>query len=102
MGPEPTTDRFIALMHGKQDGVIPGHAVAVDPSKPFMSLGDFGSAFLQRFQISLKDSPVLRSLNIIDSPGMWDSEVAFKFNSVSIGFSHSPDIAIYEKPNPVV
>ncbi|XP_003744873.1 EH domain-containing protein 3 [Galendromus occidentalis] len=74
VGPEPTTDRFIALMNGPQDGVIPGHAVVVDNSKPFMSLGDFGSAFLQRFQISLKDSPVLRSLTIVDSPGILSGE----------------------------
>lgn len=56
-------------MHGQQEGVIPGHAVVVDPTRPFSSFGKFGSAFLQRFQISQKDSPVLRSLNIIDTPG---------------------------------
>ena len=27
IGPEPTTDRFIAVMHADQDGVIPGNAL---------------------------------------------------------------------------
>lgn len=29
IGPEPTTDRFIAVMHGKEDKIIPGNALCV-------------------------------------------------------------------------
>ncbi|KAK6316862.1 hypothetical protein J4Q44_G00122620 [Coregonus suidteri] len=35
IGPEPTTDSFIAVMHGEQEGLIPGNALVVDPKKPF-------------------------------------------------------------------
>lgn len=48
IGPEPTTDSFIAVMHGEQDGVIPGNALVVDPKKPFRKLNAFGNAFLNR------------------------------------------------------
>lgn len=49
IGPEPTTDSFIAVMHGDQDGVIPGNALVVDPKKPFRKLNAFGNAFLNRY-----------------------------------------------------
>merc|ERR1719262_1858868 len=34
IGPEPTTDKFVAVVHGPHDQVIPGNAVVVDPSLP--------------------------------------------------------------------
>uniref|UniRef100_A0A674N6M4 EH domain-containing protein 1 n=1 Tax=Takifugu rubripes TaxID=31033 RepID=A0A674N6M4_TAKRU len=43
IGPEPTTDSFIAVMHGDQEGVIPGNALVVDPKKPFRKLNAFGN-----------------------------------------------------------
>lgn len=48
IGPEPTTDSFIAVMHGDTEGVIPGNALVVDPNKPFRKLNAFGNAFLNR------------------------------------------------------
>lgn len=48
IGPEPTTDSFIAVMHGEMDGTIPGNALVVDPKKPFRKLNAFGNAFLNR------------------------------------------------------
>lgn len=35
IGPEPTTDRFIAVMHGAEEKVTPGNALAVSSSMPF-------------------------------------------------------------------
>lgn len=35
IGPEPTTDRFIAVMHGEEEKVTPGNALAVSSSMPF-------------------------------------------------------------------
>lgn len=48
IGPEPTTDSFIAVMHGDTEGVVPGNALVVDPKKPFRKLNAFGNAFLNR------------------------------------------------------
>lgn len=74
IGPEPTTDGFIAVMHGETDGVIPGNALVVDPKKPFRPLSKFGNAFLNRFQCSQVNSSVLKGLSIIDTPGILSGE----------------------------
>ncbi|ENN79547.1 hypothetical protein D910_04698 [Dendroctonus ponderosae] len=70
IGPEPTTDKFIAVMYGDKEGVIPGNALVVDPKKQFRPLSAFGNAFLNRFQCSLVKSPVLKGMTIIDTPGI--------------------------------
>lgn len=74
IGPEPTTDRFTAIMHGPER-IIPGNAVAVSvgtrslvwialiprvvvvvvlvqaaTDKPFTALQKFGMNFLNRFE----------------------------------------------------
>lgn len=48
IGPEPTTDSFIAVMYGETEGSTPGNALVVDPKKPFRKLSRFGNAFLNR------------------------------------------------------
>ena len=52
--------RFIAVMHGDHDGIIPGNALVVDPKKQFRPLSKFGNAFLNRFQCSQTKSEVLK------------------------------------------
>ena len=78
IGPEPTTDGFMAVMQGEKDpksgcvneGIIPGNALVVDKTKPFETLTHFGNAFLSRFQCSQMDHAVLKSISIIDTPGI--------------------------------
>lgn len=48
VGPEPTTDCFVAVMHGDTEGTVPGNALVVDPEKPFRKLNPFGNTFLNR------------------------------------------------------
>ncbi|KAI5644740.1 cytoskeletal-regulatory complex EF hand domain-containing protein [Phthorimaea operculella] len=74
IGPEPTTDRFIAVMHDEKEGVVPGNALVVDPKKQFRPLSKFGNAFLNRFQCSTVNSPVLRGISIVDTPGILSGE----------------------------
>merc|ERR1719174_2714739 len=50
IGPEPTTDKFVCVLHGEADTVTPGNALVVDHSLPFTQLSHFGNAFLQRFE----------------------------------------------------
>ena len=61
-------------MHGDTEGVIPGNALVVDPKKQFRPLSKFGNAFLNRFQCSTVDSPVLKGISIVDSPGILSGE----------------------------
>ncbi len=74
IGPEPTTDGFVALMHGEQDSVIPGNALVVDPNRQFRALSQFGNNFLNHFQCSLAKNEVIENLSIIDTPGILSGE----------------------------
>ncbi|XP_066259927.1 EH domain-containing protein 1-like isoform X1 [Euwallacea similis] len=74
IGPEPTTDRFIAVMHDEKEGIIPGNALVVDPKRQFRPLSKFGNAFLNRLQCSLVNSPVLKNISIVDTPGILSGE----------------------------
>jgi hypothetical protein len=68
IGPEPTTDRFVAVMDGTDERVIPGNALAVSNDMPYKGLEKFGVAFLNRFEGAQVPSPVLRNITLIDTP----------------------------------
>jgi len=74
IGPKPTTDKFIAVMHGDNDQIIPGNAVSVDPEKPFHALNAFGTNFLNKFEASQCNSQILRNITLIDTPGILSGE----------------------------
>lgn len=101
IGPEPTTDKFLALVHGDENGklgdeddesddlptgeeknrdlltggkIVKGNTLTVTPELPFASLAQFGSAFLQNFEGSVSNSPLLHSINLIDTPGVLSGE----------------------------
>ncbi|XP_054652423.1 EH domain-containing protein 4 [Dunckerocampus dactyliophorus] len=74
IGPEPTTDGFIAVMYGDTEGIVPGNALVVDPKKPFRKLNAFGNSFLNRFICSQMPNQVLQSISIIDTPGILSGE----------------------------
>ena len=50
IGPEPTTDRFMCVMHGAQERRTPGNALAVSADKPFRGLSQFGTGFLSKLE----------------------------------------------------
>uniref|UniRef100_A0A3B5KQW1 EH-domain containing 4 n=2 Tax=Takifugu rubripes TaxID=31033 RepID=A0A3B5KQW1_TAKRU len=74
IGPEPTTDGFIAVMYGENEGIVPGNALVVDPKKPFRKLNAFGNSFLNRFICSQMPNQVLQSISVIDTPGILSGE----------------------------
>ncbi|KAH9245418.1 hypothetical protein BASA81_017103 [Batrachochytrium salamandrivorans] len=67
IGPEPTTDRFIAIMDGPER-TIPGNAAAVSADLPFTALSHFGVSFLNKFQVAQAPVPALDSVILIDTP----------------------------------
>jgi len=82
VGPEATTDKFVALVHGGEDGskssihgrVIKGSSLTVTPELPFSALSKFGSAFLKNFYCSISPSPFLSKITFIDTPGVFSGE----------------------------
>ncbi|GFP90194.1 eh domain-containing protein 1 [Phtheirospermum japonicum] len=74
IGPEPTTDRFIAVMSGPDERSIPGNTVAVQANLPFTGLSTFGGSFLSKFECSQMPHPLLEHLTLVDTPGVLSGE----------------------------
>jgi EH domain-containing protein 1 len=74
IGPEPTTDSFIAVMYNEVENVIPGNALVVDPKRNFKPLSKFGNAFLNRLNCSQLPNEVLKQMTFIDTPGILSGE----------------------------
>ena len=51
IGPEPTTDGFMAIVKGHHEAPrsIPGNAATSDNNYPFQALSKFGAGFMNRF-----------------------------------------------------
>ncbi len=61
-------------MGGDQDRVLPGNAAASETDKPWTGLQSFGVEFLNRFEVSECNSPVLQEVTFIDTPGVLSGE----------------------------
>ena len=99
IGPEPTTDRFNAVMAASDDRIVPGNALAVDKDMPFSSLTRFGTEFLNKFQASMCPSPVLDKVYFVDSPGVLSGEKqklgrAYDFVQVTEWFAQRADLIL--------
>ena len=96
IGPEPTTDKFTALLYGPEDRVIPGNAAAVSQDFAFSSLQEFGSGFLNRFEVVQVPANVLENVTFIDSPGILSGEKqrinrSYNFSDIITWFANKCD-----------
>ena len=99
IGPEPTTDRFVAVMDGPDERVIPGNALAVSHDLPYRGLERFGVAFLNRFEGSQVPCKVLRNITLIDTPGVLSGEKqrvnrGYDFTQVTAWFAVRADLIL--------
>lgn len=62
------------LINGPEERTIPGNALSVHPDLPFRGLDKFGVSFLSRFEGSQMPSSVLRSVTLVDTPGVLSGE----------------------------
>jgi hypothetical protein len=71
VGPQPTTDKWQAIMHGETERELPGNALASNPGQPFYALSkQFGNAFLSKFCGCEVPSQFSRGCTLIDTPGI--------------------------------
>ena len=78
IGPEPTTDRFVAIIKGDSpsgsgggDKIVPGAALCSQADRPFRGLSIFGNNFLSRFEgVEMFDCPILNNITLVDTPGI--------------------------------
>jgi len=96
IGPEPTTDSFMAVMHGQTEKVIPGNAAVMDRDLPFRTLQRFGIQFLNKFSVSQLPAPILESISFLDTPGILSGEKQrlgrlYDFAKVVEQFAHRAD-----------
>lgn len=68
--PQPSTDKFMAVVHGEREQVISGNAAACLPQLPYQGLSTFGARFLQNFQALALPADALEDISFIDSPGI--------------------------------
>mmetsp|Transcript_2384 Transcript_2384/g.5661 ORF Transcript_2384/g.5661 Transcript_2384/m.5661 type:complete len:446 (-) Transcript_2384:206-1543(-) len=68
--PQPSTDKFMAVVHGADEGLINGNAAACLPQLPYQGLSKFGADFLGSFQALVLPSEILRDITFIDTPGV--------------------------------
>ena len=60
IGPEPTTDKFISVVHGKESKIVKGNALTAYAELPFAGLSTFGVQFLNRFEAAVVPAPILK------------------------------------------
>jgi len=99
IGPEPTTDKFVCVLHGEVDSSTPGNALVVDNSLPFTQLSHFGNTFLSRLECARLPSPVLEGLTLIDTPGVLSGEKqrikrGYEFEAIVKWFSDRVDMIL--------
>jgi len=99
IGPEPTTDKFVAVSYGESEKIVPGNALVCDQSLPFQNLSQFGNEFLIRFEGAQVPSKVLEGVTFIDTPGVLSGEKqriarGYDFEAVIRWFAERVDLIV--------
>lgn len=66
----PLDECFNAYIYGQEENLLSGSMLVFDETKPFRSFSTFGLDFLNHFEGTTVNSPLLESLSIIDVPNI--------------------------------
>ena len=75
-GVAPTDDGFTIITHGPAATDLDGHSVVSNPNLPYEGLRHFGDQLVSHVRLKLRPVELLRSVTLIDSPGMSDEAKA--------------------------
>ena len=73
MGLAPTDDGFTAIIYGEEEEDICGPAALSRLPEEFRPLETYGGTFLQHLKVKVRNRKLLKTVMLIDSPGMIDS-----------------------------
>jgi len=68
--PQPSTDKFMAVVHGDEEKLVAGNAASCLPQLPYTGLASFGGTFLSSFQALVMPVDILQGISFIDTPGV--------------------------------
>jgi EH domain-containing protein 1 len=98
VGPEPTTDRFTAILWGPNDKIVPGAALCSQSDRPFTGLSPYGNNFLSRLEGVELDAPILRNVTLVDTPGILSGQKQrsrnYDYEAVMKWFGERADLVI--------
>ena len=72
-GLAPTDDGFTIITYGEERDELDGQSVATHPDLAFRNLLTLGPEFLSRLRMKTHTHDILKSLTLVDSPGMIDA-----------------------------
>ncbi|MEM6441616.1 MAG: dynamin family protein [Pseudomonadota bacterium] len=98
-GVAPTDDGFTIITHGRSDTDRDGPAVVSNPDLPYEGLRHFGDQLVSHTRLKLRPYDLLRTVTLIDSPGMIDEAKAengrgYDFPGVVRWFAERSDLVM--------
>ena len=73
VGLAPTDDGFTVILYGETEADVCGPAAVSRLPEEFRELDTFGDAFLQHLKVKVRNRGLLKTVTLVDSPGMIDS-----------------------------
>jgi len=89
----------MVIMGGDNEQSIPGNALVADPSKHFYDLSRFGNKFLKKLSCGIVNTPLLKSITFVDTPGILSGEKQraqreYSFNDTLNWFAERADMIV--------
>lgn len=99
-GLAPVDDGFTILLYGDSDEDFDGQTVVSHPKLPYKSLERYGPGLVSRLSMKARPHELLKTLTLIDSPGMIDAPDAgvgrgYDFSAAVRHFADLSDLVLF-------